>query len=311
MKLFEAFTGIGAWHKAFSRLNIPIDLIGFSEINQNAIDSYSLIHNINENINIGDISNLHKINDDIDILCYSPPCQSYSMAGSKKGLNDERGQLIYDVFELIDIHRPKYCLMENVKGLTTKKFINEFNFILDTLNILGYNSYVKILNAKDYGIPQNRERVFIVSIKKDIDKCNYQFPKPIPLKKSLSDILEQDAELPILHNIYGGFKETTPRLFYDYSPTIRTSSGGGHIPSVVTSNISKIEKTIDSYDIRKLSTLECMRLMDFDDADLMKIKSLNISNTQTYKLIGNSIVVNVIEEILKSLFGGKNNECKT
>jgi len=118
-------------------------------------------------------------------------------------------------------------------------------------------------------------------------------------------------ELPILHNIYGGFKEKKPRVFYDYSPTIRTPAGGGHIPSVCTKDKEKVEKVINGYQIRKLTSLECWRLMGFDDEDFYKTKKkLNEtfykgrdkSNTQLYKMAGNSIVVNVLEEIYKELF---------
>lgn len=150
----------------------------------------------------------------------------------------------------------------------------------------GYNNYWKILNANGFGVPQNRERVFIVSIRKDIDHGLFQFPEPFPLKKRLEDILEEDATLPILHNIYGGFGEKKPREFWDYSPTIRTAAGGGHIPSVQT-----IFGTL-----RLITPKECFRLMGFSDSDFERAEAFH-SNTQLYKQAGNSIVVDVLEEL--------------
>jgi DNA (cytosine-5)-methyltransferase 1 len=363
------------------RLHIPFELVGFSEIDPYAIKAYCALHNESESKNIGDITKFQGEIEPTDIFFYSPPCQSYSLAGKQEGFEDPRGVLFFDALRLIKQSKPKYCIMENVKGLTTKKFTYEFKTMLESLEKAGYNNYHKILNAKDYGIPQNRERIFIVSIRKDVDDGKFEFPTPIALIKTLTDIIEPDAELPILHNIYGGFNETEPRIFNEYSPTIRTSSGGGHIPSICLKNRGKIvEKTdgvtscidanywkgldnhaqrtgvlvkgcslrtrnyrgqsqklevrkddlsntlttvqkdsmlafsdieikpsekkykeIDGYVVRTLTTLETLRLMDYDDEDWIKLKKIKLSDTRIYRLCGNSIVINVICEILKKL----------
>lgn len=333
-RLGSAFSGIGAWEKALTRLNIEYELKWFFEIDKYAIKSYCAIHNVDEKLNKGDITKANpKELEDIDVFVYSPPCQSYSVAGKRLGLDDPRGVLFYDALKIIREKKPKYALMENVKGLTTGKFKNIFDDMLAELDYAGYNNYWKILNSKDFGIPQNRERVFVVSIRKDI-KQHFEFPKGSNVSAVLKDILEYkgcchgtllsrstsskckvilepDAELPILHNIYGGFKEKKPRIFTKYSPTIRTSAGGGHIPSVCTTDKDKIEKEIAGYKIRKLTPLECWRLMGFDDNDFYKAKQALINtyyngkdraDTQLYKQAGNSIVVNVLEEIYKTLF---------
>lgn len=104
-----------------------------------------------------------------------------------------RSGLVFDALRIIKATNPKYAVCENVKNLTGKKFTKEFNYILDCLNEMGYNNYWKVLNAADYGVPQRRERVFIISIRKDIDK-GFNFPAPFPLTKSLKDVLENEVE---------------------------------------------------------------------------------------------------------------------
>jgi DNA (cytosine-5)-methyltransferase 1 len=359
LKIIELFSGIGAYAKAFERSNMDFEIVSAIELDDKTMDSYNLIHN--SNFNPSDITTLNeKTLPDCDVICYSPPCQAFSNAGKQLGFDDKRGVLFFDALRIIKEKMPKYCIMENVKGLTQKKFQNEFKSMLDSLKETGYKNYWKVLNAKDHGIPQNRERVFIISVRNDVDQ-EFKFPETIPYKFTLKDILEPDAELPILHNIYGGFKEDKPRVFEEYSPTIRTAAGGGHIPSVcikgcslrtrnyigqpqkleirkddVSNAITTVQKdsmlaiiddtyknreervyenyspairsqrkgfkVVDGREIRNLSTLECFRLMDFDDQDYYILKQNGFKDTPLYKLAGNSIVVNVLEEIFKILF---------
>lgn len=318
-KVIELFAGLGAYSKALTRLNINHKVVVAIEFDDKTIHSYNLLHNTNyEPVDITTLD--EKSLPDCDVICYSPPCQAFSVAGKQLGFDDKRGILFFDALRIIKEKKPKYCIMENVKGLTQKKFKEEFKVMLNDLQQVGYKNYWKVLNAKDYGIPQNRERVFIVSIRNDIEQ-EFEFPDPIPLKYQLKDILEEDAELPIIHNIYGGFKETQPRVFNDYSPTIRTSAGGGHIPSVyIVEDFYKNRevrayknyaptlrsgrkglKVVNNRLTRQLTTLEAFRLMGYDDKDYNLLKD-TVSNTQLYKMAGNSIVVNVLEEIFKKLF---------
>lgn len=144
--------------------------------------------------NYGDISlaNKVKIPIEIDLFTYSSPCQSFSIAGKQAGLSGTSG-LLLECEKFIEINKPKFLLLENVKNLVGKKFINDFKNWLKILDTLGYNSYYEILNAKDFNVPQNRERVFCLSIRKDIDK-GFKFPEKIQLNKSLKDILEENIE---------------------------------------------------------------------------------------------------------------------
>lgn len=295
MRLLSLFSGIGAFEKALERLGISYDLVNYCEIDKYASKAFSLIHNIPEEKNLKDVREVNtKSIKDLDLITYGFPCQDISICGLKKGFSENgertRSGLFFEALRIIEGSRPKIAIAENVKALVGKSFINEFNIVLGSLSRLGYNNYYSVLNAKDYGIPQNRERVFIISIRQDIDN-GFTFPGGYDLKLHLKDLLEADATLPIYHNIYGGFKETKPRVFWEYSPTIRTAAGGGHIPSVKTNEAK----------LRKITPIECFRLMGFDDRDVNLLRDNGISDTQLYKMAGNSIVVNVVYSIFKQL----------
>lgn len=429
LKVGSCFTGIGAWEKGLSDLGIEHDVKWYFEIDEYASCAYSAIHAVPEENNQWDITkaDLSKL-EEIDLLTYSPPCQSFSVAGKQGGTEDKRGQLFFYVLPIIEKTKPKICIMENVKGLTNKKFKEIFETMLSELEMLGYNNYWKILNAKDFGIPQNRERVFIVSIKKEID-TGYDFPKGfdngIRLKDMLEDVVDekyyisdekaryilnrpknyeckinpeisnclrtnyghasanesyvQEQTIPVLtpdrtEKRQNGrrFKEDGEPMFtltgqdrhgvmetkriggiFDgktkhqagsvwdteaLCPTLDTAQGGWRQPCIVEPKIlddTKSErfgggKTFDicpclresrhghkvlnpGHRIRKLTPLECFRLMGFKDTDYYKAKTAlekrfyngkDKSNSQMYKLAGNSVVVDVIIALYKQLDWG-------
>ena len=201
MNLLSLFSGIGAPEKALDNLNIPYDLVGYCEIDKFASKSYSAIHNVSESKNLGDITKVDakELPDDIDLVCYGFPCQDISNAGKMKGLFNKDGTktrsgLFFEALRIIEETQPKIAIAENVKNLTSKRFKDQFKIVLDSLEEAGYVNYWKVLNAKDFGIPQNRERVFIVSIRKDIDTGFFQFPEGFPLEKRLKDILEDEVD---------------------------------------------------------------------------------------------------------------------
>lgn len=485
IKLLSLFTGIGAFEKALERLNVEYELVGFSEIDKYAIKSYCAIHNVTEDKNYGDISKIDENKlPDFDIMTWGFPCQDISIAGKLKGIKEgeTRSGLYYEGYRILKAKKPKISIIENVKNLTSKRFKNEFESILKDLSDLGYNNYWQVLNAKDYGIPQNRERVFIISIRKDIDNGKFTFPEKIPLQLKLKDLLEEvvddkyyltekgigrlikmnnklirnndnpDVSSCIIagyhkmdgrNNQYiseenkpkriGGIYDTDERKrqaggIYDpnaISPTLTTMFPGGDkqpfvlvnegtkkgssearegdsinisypnnmkkrgrvgkgvSQTILTSpNMAVVEnankpiclnankkvsiqdriydeegisatvtasefrskvaerKMFNLYNdkeikdiaptqttncgsstssaavlisengsnylkIRKLTPLECWRLMGFDDEDFYKAKNVGISDTQLYRQAGNSIVVNVLEEIFKTLLNLK------
>ena len=200
LKVLSLFSGIGAFEKALDRLNIDYELVAFSEIDKYATKSYCAIHGVDESMNLGDITKVdeNSLPKDIDLITYGFPCQDISLAGKQKGLfnNDgtqTRSGLFFEALRIIEATKPKIAIAENVKNLTGKKFKEQFELVLKSLEEAGYSNYWKVLNAKDYGIPQNRERVFIISIRKDIDK-GFEFPEPFPLKLRLKDMLEDKVD---------------------------------------------------------------------------------------------------------------------
>ena len=199
MKLLSLFSGIGAFEKALENIGINIELVGFSEIDKYAINSYCAIHNVSENKNLGDITkfDIMKLPKDIDLITHGSPCQDFSIAGRQAGGDlgtGTRSSLIWNTINIVIYCRPKYIIWENVKNLLSKNHIHNFNNYLEILESLGYNNYYKVLNAKDYGIPQNRERVYTISIRKDIDNRNFKFPKKEQLKIRLKDMLEKNVD---------------------------------------------------------------------------------------------------------------------
>lgn len=182
MDLIELFGGIGACTKALKNIGMNVDVVDYVEIDKYAVKSYNAINGTN--FEPQDIKEWNKyIN--VDLIMHGSPCQDFSVAGKQAGGDlgsGTRSSLLYETIRIVGKLRPKYVVWENVKNLLSKKHKHNFDNYIETMNILGYNSYYQVLNAKDYGIPQNRERVYTVSIRKDIDKGNFKFPEKEELK---------------------------------------------------------------------------------------------------------------------------------
>ena len=199
MKILSLFSGIGAFEKALTNIGIDYELVGFSEIDKYAIKSYCAIHNVNESLNLGDITKIEKekLPRFIDLITHGSPCQDFSIAGNQAGGDIESGtrsSLMWNTVDIVEWCLPKYVIWENVKNLLSKKHKHNFDSYIEVMNNLGYNSYYQVLNAKDYGIPQNRERVYTISIRKDIDKGDFIFPEKEELKLRLKDMLEDEVD---------------------------------------------------------------------------------------------------------------------
>lgn len=258
LKLLSLFTGIGAFEKALERLNIDYELVGFSEIDKFAIKSYCAIHNVPENKNLGDITkiNIDKI-PDFDLLTWGFPCQDISIAGRREGIKKgTRSGLYYEGYKILKAKRPGISIIENVKNLTSKRFKEQFETILKDIEELGYNNYWQVLNAKNYSVPQNRERIFIVSIRKDIDKNNFVFPSPVELKLKLKDLLEDtvDDKFYLTENGIGRLIKKNNKLLKDcQNPNISScliagyhKMSGNQNQYIAESN--KVEKVAGLYD---------------------------------------------------------------
>lgn len=174
------------------------ELVNYCEIDRWASLSYSMVNQCSESLNLRDVRAVtaETVRDrQVDLITYGFPCQDISIAGKQQGFVNDSGEstrsgLFFEALRIIKELRPRYAIAENVKALTSAKFKNEFATVLSSLEEAGYNNYWRVLNAKDYGIPQNRERVFIVSIRKDADEGDFQFPDKEPLMLRLRDMLE-------------------------------------------------------------------------------------------------------------------------
>ena len=448
MRVIELFAGIGSQTQALKNIGVEHEVVAIAEIDKYAVRSYEAIHgDVN---NLGDICKIEKL-PHCDLLTYSFPCQDLSVAGKGAGIKEgTRSGLLLEVERLLEVSdKPKYLLMENVKNLVGKKNKPDFDRWCEKLESMGYTNYWKVLNAKHYGIPQNRERVFMISILGEHEP--YEFPEGFDNGIRLKDLLEDEVDekfyisgekverlinqldvrkadafgidltinepkerdiancikakydagvsnfrqdgtgvaIPCLtpdreEKRQNGrrFKEDGEPMFtltgqdrhgvmvkratkqgfaiaheydsinleqpnsktrrgrvgrqmantltcgcnqavvepneciqagslehygndqmnryYDpigISPTITVVSGGG-----------REQKIIDNYRIRKLTPLECWRLMGFQDEHFQRATDAGISNSQLYKQAGNSIVVDVLEHIFMNLFKGDSND---
>lgn len=203
LRVFTAFSGYDSQCLALERLkhNFPgfdYELVGWSEIDKHAIKAHNALFPQWSEKNYGDISKIDWNNvPDFDLFTYSFPCTDISNAGLQKGFSEGSGTrsgLLWECRKAIKIKRPKYLVMENVKALVSKKFMPEFDKWREYLVDVGYVNFWKILNAKDYQVPQNRERVFMVSIHDSVYSNPYHFPEPYELRLRLRDVLEENAD---------------------------------------------------------------------------------------------------------------------
>ncbi len=191
LKVLELFGGIGACSKALERLGINYEIADYVEIDKYAVKSFNAIHNTN--FEPQDICEWDK-DIEVDLIMHGSPCQDFSLAGKQAGGDKDSGtrsSLMYETIRIVEKLKPKYVIWENVKNLLSKKHRHNFDAYLETMESLGYTNYYQVLNAKDYGIPQNRERVFTISI---LDDGSFIFPPKQELKLKLKDILEDNVD---------------------------------------------------------------------------------------------------------------------
>ena len=193
LKILELFGGIGACSKALEKIGIEYEIVDYVEIDKYAVKSFNAIHNTN--FEPQDVCKWNK-DVEVDLIMHGSPCQDFSLAGKQAG-GDEgsgtRSSLMYETIRIVDKLKPKYVIWENVKNVISKKHIHNFNNYIERMNELGYISYYQVLNAKDYGIPQNRERVFTISIRNDLNQT-FEFPQKQELKLKLKDMLEDNVD---------------------------------------------------------------------------------------------------------------------
>ena len=331
IKALSLFSGIGAFEKAIENLKIEHELINYCEINKYASCAYSAIHGIDESYNLEDVTkiNIDQLKD-FDLLTHGSPCQDFSVSGRGRG-GDEgtntRSSLMWNSVEIIRLKRPDYVIWENVKGVLCKNHKHNFDKYINTLDELGYNNYYKVLNGKDSGAPQGRERIFVVSIRKDISK-NFTFKQREHKELTIRDIAEENVD--IKYYLKGTHIKSLVREFEERLNNRETSKQGllkvgdinnpngfkmnnrvfskdGVAPTLTTTNPVKIVECR----VRNLTPLESWRATGFSDEDYWKArralenkfyKGKDRTDSQMYKMAGNSIVVNVLEDIFVELF---------
>ena len=306
LRVFEAFSGYGSQSLALERLGIEHKVVGISEIDENAIKGYYALHSKSIK-NFGDISQINpKDLPKFDLFTYSFPCTSISLTGKMEGI--ERGKtssgLLYECERIIEYCRPKYLLMENVKSLVGSRYKGKFEEWLKYLESLGYKNQWFILNARDFDVPQNRERVFCVSILGE-QPC-LMFPK-LCCVHSLFDYLEHSVDEKYIkefrkdlvdvfsNGAYRGRYDENGKIFQKLE--LRSDCVSNTITSVPKDNVVVINGVV-----RYLTERECGRLMGLTDNEIFKIFESGISKSKLYKLFGNSIVIPCLMGIFDSLF---------
>lgn len=408
LKVIELFAGIGAQRKGLERAGIEHEVVAISEIDKYALKVYETLYG--NTPNLGDISKIEKL-PKADMWTYSFPCTDISLSGRMKGLEKGSGthsSLLWEVQRLLEVSKandelPKYLLLENVKNLISKKFKPYFDEWCRYLESLGYKNFYKVLNGKNYNVPQNRERIFLLSIR----TCDedYVFPNDIPLTTKLGDLLESNvadkyflseklitcfSSMKNRNGLIRGLRFRPRGKKDEYAWTITTAPGSratdtfiiepipaairgranedgtyrqqlelkkdgntntlttvqkdnvvivpqntkqgyaiAHvgdgiytnradskrgvvqresIPTLKTSNKDiavVVDDPTDFISIRRLTPRECWRLMGWTDDDIDKAFKANVSETQLYKMAGNSIIVNCLEAIFKNIRGSE------
>ncbi len=319
--LFESFSGIGTQSMALKRLaseyGFTLESLGVSEIDKYAIRSYEAIHGATPNF--GSITDIQEI-PQVDIFTYSFPCTDISNSGQRKGFergSGTRSGLLWEVERILINQKainklPKVLLLENVKALINKNFIGGFNEWLNFLELLGYSNHTKVLNAKDFGVPQNRERVFVVSI---LGNEEYEFPKGFELTKTIADYIHENHDA--MCNISDRRMDKLVHLprpneiqVTSHFDSREHREGGWRrfVCPTLSARDYKDPKIIFNPNaiipIRKFNPREYWRLMGISDSDFDKARAV-VSRSQLYKQAGNAIVVDVLYYIFKEMFEGE------
>ncbi len=308
MTFIDLFAGLGGFR-------IALESLGANCVYSNEWDiPVQKVYNENfGDIPEGDITQVdEKTIPDHDILCAGFPCQAFSISGKQKGFEDSRGKLFFDVARIIEEKKPKIVFMENVKNFATHDKGRTLAFVKETIERLGYTFNAKVLNAVDYGIPQKRERIYMVCFRNDLNITHFEYPEPIELTKHVEDFLLKDELL--VKDLY----VDRPDIYYKnridnkYSNKpirlgiVNKGGQGERIYSVkgiaitLSANGGGVFSKTGGYYInggaRKLHPRECARIMGYPDS--YKIAE---NANQAYKQFGNSVVIDVLQLIAEKI----------
>lgn len=302
LKMIDLFAGIGGIRLGFEK--IGAECVFTSEWDSHAQKTY---HTNFEEMPYGDITQIEpKDIPSFDIILGGFPCQPFSQAGKKLGLTDTRGTLFFDIAKIIEHHLPKVVFLENVKRFKSHDKGNTFATVKNVLESLGYEVYAEVLNAKDFGVPQNRERIYIIGF---LGKTDFKFPKPLNKKTRLGDILEKkvDPKYTLSDKLWAGHQRRKKQhaakgYGFGYSMFNENSVYTSTISARYYKDGSEILIEQKEKNPRKLTPREAARLQGFPESF-----QLPTSDNQAYKQFGNSVAVPVIKALAKEVHKALNN----
>ena len=295
MRYFSTFSGIGGFELG---IGTEHECVGYSEIDKYATSIYQ--KHFPNHKNYGDITKINAEElPDFDLIVGGFPCQSFSIAGKRRGFEDTRGTMFFELARILKAKQPRLFVFENVKGLLSHDNGQTFRTIIATLDELGYDTQWQVLNSKNHGVPQNRERVFIVGRLRGTPR-----PKVFPFIQSDGETNAANQKYPSISapvttqgqlNLRGVYinqlnnpNHSNDRVYGadGISPTLNTMQGGNRQPFI----------SLEEMKIRRLTPTECERLQGFPDG-----WTEGVSDTQRYKTLGNAVTVNVIHTIMSKL----------
>lgn len=304
LKVGGLFAGIGGIELGFKKAGFKISWA--NEIDKNAAITYRINHK--HKLFEKDLKELqtHEV-EKIDILTGGFPCQAFSVAGHRKGFEDDRGNVFFEILRFIDDLEPKVLFLENVKNLKGHDNGKTFETVINELESRGYHLNYKVLNSSEYAnVPQNRERIYIVGFKDKEVYDNFKFPKPKKLTKTINDLLDDEADEKFYYHkskYYAQLKEEMLNndTIYQWRRTYVRENKSKLCPTL-TANMGtgghNVPLIIDKKDIRKLTPRECARFQGYNDDFIL---SDTLASSHLYKQIGNSVTVPVIEAIAKQI----------
>lgn len=296
VKVIDLFAGIGGIRLGVEQAFGSVDCVFTSEIDKHAVATYKA--NFRDANIFGDIKQIDE-NDipDHDILLAGFPCQPFSQAGLKRGFTDTRGTLFFDIERILLAKQPKAFLLENVKQLKGHNKGETFKTIIDHLTNAGYKVFYEILKAKDFGVPQNRERIYIVGFLEH--SVNFEFPKPMNISTRVGDILDDavDEKYTISDKLWAGHKRRKEQnrlngKGFGYGLFNKESKYANTISARYYKDGSEILIEQENKNPRKLTPREAARLQGFPEEYI-----ISVSDAQAYKQFGNSVCVPVVKAI--------------
>lgn len=312
IKFLDLFSGIGATHESFTQLELENvcsgDLVNFCEWEDWIARAYSVAHNEDINKNLGDITKvkIEDIDGDIDLMTYGFPCQDLSALGNQKGLFDENGELtrsglFFEAVRIAKYKQPKVLIAENVKSLTFKNKKNDFDFMLETLSDIGYNNYWKVLDAKKHGLPHSRQRVFIVSIRKDIDDGLFEFPEDEVLKIKASDLYIPENATDDLY-----LNEHQIKMYAKNEMRLRKQYSSLNKDVLICQTTKQGQKSNpqnfieDENGVRVLNADEFLVFQGFRKGVGSKLLESGFTINQVGFMSGNSLSVNIMKKLIQN-----------